>query len=131
MPKRPRNLRLGVCQILVGTDKQKNILTASAAVRKAADDGAKMVVLPECWNSPYAVDQFKNYAEVIPKTMKDIEAGKSPSVRAMSDLAKELEIYLVGGSIPEASSTKLYNTSLTFDPLGEIVAKHRKIHLST
>ena len=32
----------------------------------------------------------------------------------------------ITGSIPEKDGEKLYNTSLSFNPKGELVAKHRK-----
>jgi len=46
-------------------------------------------------------------------------------------MAKEAGCYLVGGSIPEReeSSGNLYNTSLTFNPEGNLIATHRKTHL--
>lgn len=46
-------------------------------------------------------------------------------------MAIEAKAYLIGGSIPEYSSTtkKYYNTSLTFSPSGQLLATHRKIHL--
>lgn len=49
---------------------------------------------------------------------------------ALSTWAKELGVYIVGGSIPERSSDgKIYNTSMVFSPTGLLVAKHRKLHL--
>jgi hypothetical protein len=36
---------------------------------------------------------------------------------------------LIGGSIPERKGTKLFNTSLTFSPTGNLLAVHRKVHL--
>jgi predicted amidohydrolase len=55
-------------------------------------------------------------------------------------MARENNIYLIGGSIPEAvttpspsasgtPTTTYYNTSLTFSPTGQLLATHRKIHL--
>ncbi|KAE9374616.1 carbon-nitrogen hydrolase [Stipitochalara longipes BDJ] len=46
-------------------------------------------------------------------------------------MAKEANIYLIGGSIPEReeSTGKLYNTSLTFDRSGALLATDRKVHL--
>jgi omega-amidase len=46
-------------------------------------------------------------------------------------MAKETQTYLIGGSIPELSpsSKKYYNTSLMFNPAGELIATHRKVHL--
>lgn len=48
----------------------------------------------------------------------------------MSTLAKELQIHLIAGSIPESTADgKLYNTSMIFNPRGELVTTHRKVHL--
>src|SRR6185437_4943235 len=53
------------------------------------------------------------------------------SVAAMSGWARTHGITLVGGSIAERREgrEKLSNTSLVFDPEGQLVAKYRKIHL--
>ena len=45
------------------------------------------------------------------------------------EVAKELGMYIVGGSVPELCDGKLYNTSYVFGRSGELLAKHRKIHL--
>lgn len=49
----------------------------------------------------------------------------------LSTLSKQQSIYLIGGSIPEIDkiSGNIYNTSIVFDPQGQIIAKHRKVHL--
>lgn len=40
-------------------------------------------------------------------------------------------MYLVGGSIPELeeSTGNIYNTVTVYDPLGSMIASHRKVHL--
>jgi omega-amidase len=57
--------------------------------------------------------------------------AQSPSYHALSALAREASVYLVGGSIPEhdPATKQYYNTSLTFNPQGELLATHRKVHL--
>jgi predicted amidohydrolase len=49
----------------------------------------------------------------------------------MANLARELGIYLLAGSILESAvdGSKAYNTSLFFNPQGTLLAKYRKIHL--
>lgn len=78
----------------------------------------------EIWNSPYSNDSFPQYAE-------DIDAGfdASPSTRMLSELAKSLQITIIGGSIPERSGDKLYNTCCVFGTNGELLAKHRKVYI--
>ncbi|XP_031107403.1 omega-amidase, chloroplastic-like [Ipomoea triloba] len=116
--------KIALCQLSVTTDKEKNIARAKKAIEDAAQQGAQLVLLPEIWNSPYSNDSFPQYAE-------DIDAGfdASPSTRMLSELAKSLQITIIGGSIPERSGDKLYNTCCVFGTNGELLAKHRKIHL--
>jgi predicted amidohydrolase len=59
------------------------------------------------------------------------ETVPGPTSEAMGRLAAELGIVLLAGSICEKSDVpgKGYNTSLLFDPTGQLVARYRKIHL--
>jgi hypothetical protein len=68
-PHKPNHqVKLALCQILVGDNKQANIATARAALEEAAiKGGAQVVSLPECWNGPYATASFPLFAEPIPK----------------------------------------------------------------
>ena len=44
-------------------------------------------------------------------------------------MARELGLYLAGGSVPELEGDKVYNTCYLFSPQGEELARHRKVHL--
>jgi omega-amidase len=88
-------------------------------MQEAAANGATLVVLPEMWNCPYSNDSFPTYAE-------DIDGGDSPSADALSRAAAASAVTLVGGSIPERSNNRLYNTCLVFNKEGKLLAKHRK-----
>uniref|UniRef100_A0A0E0K9G5 CN hydrolase domain-containing protein n=1 Tax=Oryza punctata TaxID=4537 RepID=A0A0E0K9G5_ORYPU len=116
--------KVAMCQLSVTADKARNIARAREAIETAAAGGAKLVLLPEIWNGPYSNDSFPEYAE-------DIEAGgdAAPSFSMMSEVARSLQITLVGGSISERSGNKLYNTCCVFGSDGELKGKHRKIHL--
>ena len=160
-------VRIALVQLgQTGADKSFNLKHARESVLRAAkegpDGGADMVVLPECFNSPYGVQFFSTYAETLPglfaslkqrNTVAPADGDKqwaidnkdnahavepspalldaSESVRMLSGVAKEANVVLVGGSIPERdeASGKLYNTSLVFDKQGRIIAVHRKLHL--
>lgn len=116
--------KIGLCQLSVTADKERNIAHARRAIEEAAEKGAKLLLLPEIWNSPYSNDSFPVYAE-------DIDAGgdASPSTAMLSEAARLLKITIVGGSIPERSGDRLYNTCCVFGSDGKLKAKHRKIHL--
>mmetsp|Transcript_12252 Transcript_12252/g.10555 ORF Transcript_12252/g.10555 Transcript_12252/m.10555 type:complete len:133 (+) Transcript_12252:159-557(+) len=47
----------------------------------------------------------------------------------LQETAKKNNIYLVGGTIPEKEGDFIYNTSLVFDRTGQVIGKHRKVHL--
>uniref|UniRef100_A0A8H7N4B7 CN hydrolase domain-containing protein n=1 Tax=Bionectria ochroleuca TaxID=29856 RepID=A0A8H7N4B7_BIOOC len=100
-------LKLACIQLASGADKAANLKHAADQVAKAASGGSKLVVLPECFNSPYGTDYFPHR------------------------IASDNKVYLVGGSIPEfnPSTKKYHNTSLIFGPDGRLLATHRKVHL--
>jgi predicted amidohydrolase len=93
-----------------------------------------LIVLPECFNSPYGHVHFPVYAEPIEFKQGEkynVEASKSESVKVLSEAAKTEGVWLLGGSIPEKdpSDDNVYNTSTVYSPQGELVAIHRKVHL--
>lgn len=108
-------------QMLASDDKASNLAEAERWVREAAGLSARLVVLPEVfiWRGNKKLE--REFAEAIP----------GPTANKLGELARELNIFLLGGSILEAipASPKAYNTSLLFDPSGNLIAAYRKIHL--
>ncbi|KAL3744541.1 hypothetical protein ACJRO7_013759 [Eucalyptus globulus] len=115
--------KIGLCQLLVTADKERNIAHARKAIHEAVDKGAQLVILPEIWNSPYSNDSFPVYAE-------DIDGGSSPSTAMVSEAAKALKVTIVCGSIPERCGDRLYNTCCVFGSNGVLKAKHCKFYHS-
>ncbi|KAL3865138.1 hypothetical protein ACJMK2_006759 [Sinanodonta woodiana] len=113
------SFRLALIQLAVTASKIDNLARAAKLIREAATNGAKIVALPECFNSPYGTKYFSTYAEKIPGT----------STEALSTAAKDNNIFLIGGSIPEEDEGSLYNTCVVFGSDGQVLAKHRKVHL--
>jgi len=113
-------LKIALCQLPVKADKPTNLNQATSMLQQAAAGGAQLAVLPEMFNCPYDIHCFRDYAEEIPS---------GETTKHLSNLARTLGLFLVGGSIPELSGERLYNTSVVFNPQGEIIAQHRKAHL--
>ena len=115
--------RTALCQMRVTGDKEQNHRRAAECVDEAAGCGARVVCLPEIWNSPYDMKLLAGYAE----------PADGPSAALMGRLAEKHGIYLIGGSIPEkdtgADKPRIYNTSFVFGPDGAAIARYRKIHL--
>ncbi|XP_059610882.1 omega-amidase NIT2-like isoform X2 [Phlebotomus argentipes] len=135
MSEESKYLRVALLQLKVGKNKEENVSRAIEKLRSAvAEHGPNsstwtsknknfLCILPECFNSPYGVKYFNEYAETIPDGYTSREISKA---------AKELGIYLIAGSIPEREaegSSTLYNTSTIWSPDGEMIGKYRKMHL--
>ncbi|MTI54614.1 carbon-nitrogen hydrolase family protein [Geosporobacter ferrireducens] len=111
--------KIAVCQMLIEEEKDRNLKRAETMIRESAAAGSQWVVLPEMFNCPYDNKYFPDFAEEFP----------GPTTKMLSSLAKELSIFLIGGSIPERYEDKIYNTSFIFDFQGNLAGKHRKMHL--
>ena len=110
-------MKIAQIQMPVGADKTANIHRACNLIRWSG--AIDIAVLPEMFCCPYDNACFRAYGEE--------EGGEA--YQAMSAVAKEKKIYLVGGSIPELCDGKVYNTCYVFDPTGKCIARHRKTHL--
>lgn len=112
--------KAAVIQLNSDADVQKNLAAAEELIRKAAREGANLIATPE--NTPYmgpAAGKIRiacHYEEIVTE---------------FSNLAKELKVYLLLGSLyePAQNSRKVKNTSLLFRPDGSLAAKYSKIHL--
>jgi omega-amidase len=130
--------RIALCQVRVTSDKELNIQHVEKMIQKAissSESKVDMIILPEIWNSPYSTASFPLYAEVVPPVQASlpIDSSLSPSTAKLSQLAKSLGIWIIGGSIPEVIEEdqvrNIYNTCVVLDSEGAIVGKHRKVHL--
>lgn len=61
---------------------------------------------------------------------EDIDGGSSPSTSMLSEAATAHRVTLVGGSVPERSNGKLYNTCCVYDNTGKLLAKHRCVYVT-
>ena len=110
---------LAVCQIRTETDYDVTLEKAVAMIHEAAASGASVVVLPEMFSCPYSKEYFHAAAK----------RGHADVCRQLAGFARDNRIILVGGSVPEAEDGLLYNTAFVYDESGELLARHRKIHL--
>ncbi|MFB7860739.1 carbon-nitrogen family hydrolase [Streptomyces sp. NPDC056069] len=113
-------MRASLIQIAVDPDEPVEDRRARVARLVREERGtAELVVLPELWPmGAFAYEAFAAEAEPL----------KGATYQAMSAAARDAEVWLHAGSIVEAVSGALYNTSLVFSPDGELAASYRKIH---
>jgi len=102
-------------------DPAANTLVAERLARAAAADGAQLIVLPEKWTAMGSEEEQRAAAQPL----------DGAAVQWARALARELRVDLVAGSILERvpGQEKLSNTSVHVDPLGEIKAVYRKVHM--
>lgn len=110
-------MKLAQIQMHVTADKTANLRHAEELLYSVR--GADMAILPEMFCCPYDNGCFRAYGEP--------EGGAA--YQMLSRMARELGLWLVGGSLPELEGGRVYNTSFVFDPQGACVARHRKMHL--
>ncbi|KXN87732.1 Hydrolase C26A3.11 [Leucoagaricus sp. SymC.cos] len=100
----------------IGANKTENLKHAREMILKAASSQGHskkpdLVVLPEYFNTPYGDVSLSDFAEEVvfePGKPYDATTSKSQTVNMLASAAKETGTWLIGG---------------------ELVAKHRKVHL--
>jgi len=110
-------------QMASGPNVAGNLNEARRLVEKAAQQGAKLVVLPEF----FAIMGMKETDKIAVRE----QPGSGQIQSFLSETARKHKIWLVGGSIPLAADApnKVRNSCLVYNELGEQVARYDKIHL--
>ncbi|WP_107941989.1 carbon-nitrogen family hydrolase [Metasolibacillus sp. FSL H7-0170] len=113
-------MKIGCIQLNVRFGKvDENFERAEQFIRQAAQGGAEIIVLPEMWNTGYALEKLPELAD---------ENGERTK-QFLSFLAKELSVHIVGGSVAIRVGDEFFNTMYTFNKEGELVGEYSKAHL--
>jgi predicted amidohydrolase len=108
-------------QLSSGVEAAHNVEQAISLINEAADRGASYIQVPEYFNYLGPSKGFVDIAESVP----------GPTTGQMAAVAMARGVTLHLGSLLEKSSNseRFFNTSVVLNPLGQIVATYRKIHL--
>jgi len=116
-------MKIAAIQMVSGTSVQANLDAAGQLLAQAAQQGAELAVLPEyfCLMGLQDADKLG-----IQEPM-----GAGPIQDFLSQAAKDLGLWIVGGTLPIATNDAQHvrNSALVFDPSGHCVARYDKIHL--
>ncbi len=99
-----------------------NLRKIKKKITEAAENGAELIVFPECSNSWYVFkdpDHARRCATTIPGPLTD----------GISQSASEYKVYVAMGLSEWEDYKSLFNTSLLFGPDGSILGKYRKLLL--
>ena len=114
-------LKAACVQMTSGPDIEENLKQAEGFIREAAGKGAQFITTPE--NTDFLRSSLRKSLETAPHE-KD-----HPGIPFFSDLAKELNVWLLAGSFKVKLDRKMANRSFLFSPQGDIAARYDKMHL--
>jgi len=116
-------IKIAAIQMASGPSVAANLSEAERLIGVAANQGSKLVVLPEY----FAIMGMKETDKVAVREKE----GQGPIQSFLSKMAKEHGIWIIGGSIPLVSNfpNKVRNSCLVYDNKGKQVARYDKIHL--
>jgi predicted amidohydrolase len=114
-------MKIAAIEMTTACDPEVNMPIISDAVRAAAKAGAQMVALPETCV----------FMEKGSKAMRQrlTSEADNPHLGALCQLADELSIWLLIGSMVLADGDSPVNRSLLISPEGQVAARYDKIHM--
>lgn len=118
-----RKITVAAVQMMMDQSSDKNISKAENMVKKAADMGANIVLLPELFENTYFCQErkYESYKLAMP-------VSENAAVHAMSALAKKLHV-VIPVSFYEKDGNSLFNSVAVIDVDGSILGIYRKTHI--
>ncbi len=115
-------MQVSLIHMQISESPEKNLETAEKMLYRAADSGSKFICLPEYFPMPASLEDNMHIEKIAEETCK-------PAVQLLKRVSKQVDAYIVGGTIFEKFRGKYYNTCL-FLKNGKILGKFRKMHLT-
>ncbi len=119
----PRPVTVAAIQFACDWDTRANIARAEALVRRAAADGAQLILLQELFETPYfCIEQDARHLRLA-TTVAD-----NPAVRRFREVARELAVVLPV-SFFERAGAAFFNSIAIVDADGCVLGVYRKAHI--
>jgi omega-amidase len=115
-------MQVSLIHMQISDSPEKNLETAEQMLYRAADAGSKFICLPEYFALPASLEDNKQIEKIADET-------RESAVQLLKQFSKEVDAYIVGGTIFEKFRGKYYNTCL-FLKHGKTLGKYRKMHLT-
>ena len=118
-----KEVTVAATQMACSNETDKNVSNAEKLVRKAASEGAQIILIQELFESQYfCMDQKEELFEL----SKPFD--NHPTIKKFSELAKELKVVLPVSFFEKANRAH-YNSVAIVDADGSILGKYRKSHI--
>lgn len=118
-----RTVMVAATQMACSDDRAENIATAERLVRQAARDGARLILLPELFETPYFCKEMNPAHMALATTLDD-----NPAIARLRTVAAELQVVLPV-SFFERANNVLFNTLAMIDADGTVLGIYRKSHI--
>ena len=118
-----RNVKVAAVQMCCSKIREENITRADKFVRKAAEKGAQIILLPELFETEYFC-QERNYEYYNLAT----PTQENPAIKHFTEVAKELQVVLPISFFEKAGNTT-FNTIAIIDADGTLLGTYRKAHI--
>lgn len=116
-------LTVAATQMACSWDRDANIANADRLVRRAAADGAQLILLQELFETPYFCKDVDYRHMELAKPI-----GDNSAVRHFQRVARELSVVLPI-SVYERDNNALYNSLAMIDADGTVLGTYRKSHI--
>lgn len=118
-----REVTVAAIQMQMSSSLEENIAKADSMVKKAAEKGANIVLLPELFERPYFCQErrydYYDYAKPV---------SENAAVKHFSRVARELSV-VIPVSFYEKDENRLYNSIAVIDADGSLLGTYRKTHI--
>ena len=115
-------MQVSLIHMQISESPEKNLETAQQMLYRAADSGSKFICLPEYFAFPASVEDEMHIEKIAEETRK-------PAIQLLTQVSKDIDAYIVGGTVFEKFRGNYYNTCLFLNQ-GKILGKFRKMHLT-
>ena len=122
-PKHPATYKIGLVQMAMSADPDRNLRQAVAKVAEAARAGATLVCLPELFRTRY-------FAQREDAALFDLaEPVPGPSTEALGHAAKQAGVVVIAPVFERRAPGLYHNTAAVIDADGRLVGLYRKMHI--
>jgi N-carbamoylputrescine amidase len=118
-----RSFKVGLVQMSVGTDLEKNLARAVEKVIEAGRAGAEVVCLQELFRSPYFCQKED------PAVFDLAETVPGPSTEAMAAAAQKANITIIVPIFERRAPGLYHNSAVVIGPDGQTIGLYRKMHI--
>jgi N-carbamoylputrescine amidase len=116
-------VRAAAIQMAMDDSVDRNLDQAIERIRDAADQGARLICLPELFASRYFCQSEDDNAFAL------AESIPGPTTRKLETLAKDLDVVIVAGVFERRAAGIYHNTAIVLDGKAGYAGMYRKMHI--